>query len=127
LKHATVADTTFYTASISINGCGFSINDTVIANTLPKPLRVFNTTQCGGGIPTIKVRDSNGFSSPVINWFASASATTPLQSGTDTTYLSPVTGTTTFYVAIQNPSTGCWSPRAAITATVTAADTFNAR
>lgn len=129
-SHSTVATTTYYADTVTISGCPFIVRDTVTTNPLPTTLMTFNATQCGGGIPNranFRVRDLNGFSNPTINWFSSATSTTPIQSGIDTAYLFPVTTTTTFWVSIQNPSTGCWSDRVSLTITVTPADTFNAR
>lgn len=127
LRHASAADTTIYRDSMNIAGCPVSAYDTLITGPRLKMLGATNSTQCGGGIPAMSVSDSNGFSSPVINWFATATSTTPLQSATNTTFLSPVTATTTLWVAVQSPSTGCWSERRSITVTVNPADTFNVR
>jgi hypothetical protein len=122
----TTSPITKYKVTVTdINGCQYNDSVSINVDTLPKRLRVFNSFQCGAGVPPIsfKVRDSNGYTSPTINWFASMAATTPLQSSTDTVYLNTVASTTTLFVSVQSPA-GCWSPRVPITLTVNTSDSI---
>ncbi len=111
-----------------VNGCQFNDSVSINVDTLPKRLRVFNSFQCGAGVPptAFKVRDSNGYTTPNIAWYASMAATTPLQIGLDTIYTSTVGSTTTMFVSVQSPA-GCWSPRVPITLTVNTSDSILAR
>lgn len=111
-----------------VNGCQFNDSVSINIDTLPKRLRVFNSFQCGAGVPptAFKVRDSNGYTTPNIAWYASLAATTPLQIGLDTIYTSTVGSTTTMFVSVQSPA-GCWSPRVPITLTVNISDSILAR
>ncbi|MFN9353264.1 MAG: GEVED domain-containing protein, partial [Chitinophagales bacterium] len=127
-KHAPLDSPTIYRDSINYFGCPVIVFDTVNANPLPKRLRVFNTFQCGAGVPpiTFKVRDSNGYTLPTIAWYSSALSTVPLQSSSDTVFTSTVASTTTMFVSVQSPA-GCWSPRVPITLTVNTSDSILGR
>jgi hypothetical protein len=122
--------TTIYTDTLNFVGCKLPITKSITVSPAPKAPRTFNATQCGPGVPPIgfKVRDSNGFTFPIIEWYANAAGGTPLQQGIDTVYLNPINATTTLYVRVQNSSgNGCWSPRSPITITVTASDSILGR
>jgi hypothetical protein len=111
-----------------VNGCQFNDSVSINVDTLPKRLRVFNSFQCGAGVPpiTFKVRDSNGYTLPTIAWYSSAVSTVPLQSSADTVFTSTVGSTTTMFVSVQSPA-GCWSPRVPITLTVNISDSILGR
>ena len=119
---------TYKVTVTDLNGCQYSDSININVDTLPKRLQVFNSFQCGAGVPptAFKVRDSNAYISPNIAWYASLAATTPLQIGLDTIYTSTVGSTTTMFVSVQSPA-GCWSPRVPITLTVNISDSILAR
>lgn len=121
--------TTLFIDTLNFVGCKLPITKSITVNPAPRRLQTFNATQCGAGIPpaSFRVRDSNGYTFPVIQWFAAAAGGSPLQTGLDTVYLSAIGSTSTLWVSIQNPTTGCWSPRAPITLTVTASDSIVGR
>jgi hypothetical protein len=121
--------TTIYTDTLTFVGCKLPISKSITVNPSPRSLRTFNATQCGPGVPPVsfKVRDSNGYTFPVIEWYANSVGGSPLQQGIDTIYLNPINTTTTLWVRIQNPGSGCWSARAPITLTITASDSILAR
>ncbi|MBL7790296.1 MAG: T9SS type A sorting domain-containing protein [Chitinophagales bacterium] len=121
--------TTLFIDTLNFVGCRLPITKSITVNPAPRRLQTFNATQCGAGIPptSFRVRDSNGYTFPVIQWFAAAAGGSPLQTGLDTIYLNAVGATSTLWVSIQNPSSGCWSPRAPITLTVTASDSIVGR
>jgi DNA mismatch repair protein MutH len=121
--------TTIFTDTLNFVGCKLPITKSITVNPAPRGLRTFNATQCGPGIPptSFRVRDSNAYTFPVIEWYASAVGGSPLQQGLDTIYLNPVNATTTLFVRVQNPGTGCWSARSPITLTVTASDSILGR
>ena len=70
-----------------------------------------NSSQCGIGVPLAQVSGGSAY-----NWYASATSTTALQTGTLTTYATSINTTTTFYVSVNNGI--CLSPRTAVTTTV---------
>jgi hypothetical protein len=121
--------TTIFTDTLNFVGCKLPITKSITVNPSPRGLRTFGATQCGPGIPptSFRVRDSNAYTFPVIEWYASAVGGSPLQQGLDTIYLNPVNATTTLFVRVQNPGTGCWSARSPITLTVTASDSILGR
>ncbi|MCE2963903.1 MAG: GEVED domain-containing protein [Chitinophagales bacterium] len=121
--------TTIYTDTLDFVGCKLAITKSITVNPAPRGLRTFNATQCGPGVPPVsfRVRDSNAYTFPVIEWYAAAAGGSPLQQGIDTIYLNPINTTTTLFVRIQNPTSGCWSARSPITLTVTASDSIVGR
>lgn len=122
--------TTTYTATATnaTTGCASnSLPITVTANPLPTAPTATNSVQCGTLVPTASVSDTNTFASPAIyNWYATNTSTTPLQSSTSATFTSLVNTTTTFYVAVANPTTGCESARVPVTVTVNIPDLLSA-
>ncbi len=121
--------TTIFRDTLNFVGCKLAVTKSITVNPAPRGLRTFNATQCGPGIPptSFRVRDSNAYTFPVIEWYANAIGGSPLQQGLDTVYLNPVNATTTLFVRVQNPGTGCWSARSPITLTVTASDSILGR
>jgi hypothetical protein len=134
---ATVPVTKYYVTVADNNGCTVNDSVSINVNSLPTAPGANNSTQCGGGVPTCTVTDPNSFANPLINWFGSPTATVPLQSDYFSAggngYKLPVTQgpgasiVRSFWVSIQNPTTGCWSPRTQVNVTVNSADTFNLR
>ncbi|OYU80393.1 MAG: hypothetical protein CFE23_09040, partial [Flavobacterium sp. BFFFF1] len=115
---------TVYTVTATNPTTLCSIDTTVSVTVNAKPLSVTSTgsSQCGVGVPTAAVVDPNGFTSPTIKWYADNVTTTALQSGTSTTYLTSIAATTTFYVSVTNPVTGCESDRTAVIVNVITPD-----
>ena len=122
--------TTTYTATATnaTTGCASSsLPITVTANPLPTAPTATNSVQCGTIVPTASVSDTNTFASAAIyNWYATATSTPPLQSSTSATFTTLVNTTTTFYVAVANPTTGCESTRVPVTVTVNVPDLLSA-
>ncbi len=109
--------TTTYTLTVTDN-CGGSTNSsvTVTVDSMQVPLAT-NSSQCGIGIPTASVA-TGGTGSGIYSWYTAATGGTLLQTGISTTYLSPISGTTNFYVSELGLS-GCASLRTLVVATVT--------
>lgn len=120
--------TTTYTVTATnpTTGCSASQNVVVTANPLPTAPTATNSTQCGTQVPTASVADPNAFTTPTFKWYAAATGGTALQSSTSTTYTTALATTTTFYVSVINPTTGCESTRTAVTVTVNTPDTISA-
>ncbi len=113
------------TATNSTTGCSSTANTTsVTINSAPLAPTVTNSSQCGSQVPTASVADPNGYTSPIFKWYAANVGGVALQATTSTIYTTIVTGTTTFYVSVTNPTTGCESSRSAITITVTPSPAF---
>ena len=123
---ATVSPTTTTTYTVSgydaITGCTKTQSQVITVNPAPVAPVATNSTQCGIHIPAASVADaaSNGFTTPTFKWYAAATGGTPLQAGINTTYGTAISTTTTFYVTVTNPTTGCESLRTPVTVEVTA-------
>ncbi|AWI24595.1 Ig-like domain-containing protein [Flavobacterium pallidum] len=107
-----------YTFTANYSGCPVSASTPVTVNPAPTSLTGTNSSQCGLDIPTASVSDPNGFATPIIKWYATNVATTPLQATTSHTYGTAISTTTTFYVSVVNPTSGCESARIPVTVTV---------
>jgi gliding motility-associated-like protein len=118
--------TTYTVTATSAAGCNAS--QTIPVTVIAKPLSpvAVPSSQCGTQQPTASVTDPNNFSSPIINWYASNTAATPLQSSFLNTFTNNVSATTTFYVSIVNPITNCESSRTPVLVTVTIPDLISA-
>lgn len=119
----TLTSTRYYKAVITNGNCTPASTSgvvTVTVNPIPTAPTANNSTQYGSQVPTASVADPNGFITPTFTWYADNSTTTELQSGTSNTYLTSVSATTTFYVSVTNPITGCKSTRTSVTVTVSA-------
>lgn len=118
--------TTYTVTATSAAGC--SASQTIPVTVIAKPLSpvAVPSTQCGTQQPTASVTDPNNFSFPIINWYASNTAATPLQSSILNTYTNDVSATTTFYVSLVNPITNCESSRTPVLVTVTIPDLISA-
>jgi len=106
---------TSYTCTVTgTNGCSTtSAPVTVGTFALPAAPVGTSSTQCGTAIPTASV--STGGANGTFNWYAAETGGSVLFSGTNIT--TPVSATTTYYVAESNGQ--CESPRTAVTVTVT--------
>ena len=113
------------TATNSVTGCiGTATTNTVsIQPAILAPTTV-NGAHCGLQATAAAATDVNGFTAPIFNWYATATSVTPLQSSTANTYTTPIATTTTFYVSVTNPISGCETGRTAVTETVTPAAPF---
>jgi hypothetical protein len=118
--------TTTYTGTATVNGCPITATTTVTVNPLPTAPTATNSTQCGTQIPSASVADTNAFTTPTFKWYDAATAGTVVQSSTSTTFTSSISATTTFYVAVVHPTTGCESPRTAVTVSVSTPDAITA-
>lgn len=120
--------TTLYTADITAQGCVFSPSPTVLVtvNPLPASVTASNSVQCGAQVPTASVSSNTGATTPTFNWYTLSTGGVIAQSSTSTTFTSVIPTDTVFYVSEVDGSTGCESPRTAISITVTAADNIMA-
>ena len=116
--------TTTYTATIISAGCTVapSPSTTVTVNPLPSAPTALNSTQCGTQIPAASVTSTTGATTPTFKWYDAATGGNVMQTSASTTYTSNISTTTTFYVSEVNGTTGCESPRVAVTVTVATAD-----
>jgi hypothetical protein len=92
---------------------------TIAVTPLPSAPTTTNSSQCGIAVPAAAVAGGSGY-----NWYATATSTTVLQSGTSATYTTSIGTTTTFYVSVL--AGVCEGPRAAVTASVTLPDAVTA-
>jgi hypothetical protein len=111
------ASTNYTLTSTDAFGCSVvSAPVTVSVTPLPSAPIVANTTQCGLGVSS-----SNVIGGASYNWYATATSTAVLQSGTSSTYTTAIGATTSFYVTSVNGT--CEStPRAEVTTTVSIPD-----
>lgn len=114
---AVTAATRVYTVNVynPVSTCSNTGTVGVVVNTIPATPVVSNSVQCGFGLPTASVTGGTAY-----NWFTTPTATTAVQTGTNTTFTNPISASTTWYVS--SASTLCQSTRAAVTQSVTAAD-----
>ncbi|WP_181248541.1 GEVED domain-containing protein [Flavobacterium magnum] len=120
--------TTTYTVTATNPLTGCSNTDSILINVNPIPIAPtgVDSSQCGNQVPTASVSDNNAFTTPTFKWYADNVTTTALQSSTSTTYTTAINATTTFYVSVVNPGTGCESSRTPVTITVSNADAIMA-
>lgn len=110
------SNTTYSIVATDANGCTVTSTPVTLSITpLPAAPTATNSTQCGVGVPTAQVGGGTSY-----NWYATATSTTVLQSGASTSYTTPISSTTTFYVS--SVSGSCQSPRTAVSTTVTLPD-----
>lgn len=117
----TLTATRYYRAIITNGNCATTATSnvvTVTVNSLPNAPTATNSTQYTTQIPTASVADVNGFITPTFTWYADTTTSTALQTSTSNTYQTAVSSTTTFYVTVTNPTTGCSSSRTPVTVTV---------
>lgn len=83
-----------------------------------RPPTAVSASRCGSGTVTLVARGLAG--NAIYRWFATATSTTPLLSGSDSTFVTPVlSDNRTYWVAID--SAGSLTSRVPVTATITAA------
>ena len=119
--------TTTYSGTATVNNCPITESTTVTVNPLPTAptttaISSNPAIQCGAGLSSASVADPNNFTAPIFNWYATNSATTPLQSTASIDFDSPVSASTILYVSVVNPTTNCESARTAVYITVNNAD-----
>ncbi|MFT3911051.1 MAG: proprotein convertase P-domain-containing protein [Ferruginibacter sp.] len=123
---ASPSTTTTYTATATnAAACTLTNTITVTVNPLPPaPAASNGTDQCGTGLSDMSV-SSNNITDPQVppffKWYDAPSGGVLKQSGTSTTYTTPITATTTFYVA-EVSANGCEGPRSPVTTIVSTAD-----
>ena len=99
---------------------------TPTVNPLPTAPTGTPSSQCGAGAPSASVADNNGYTTPTFKWYSASTGGTLLQNSTSVTYTTSISTTTTFYVAVVNPTTSCESARTAVVVTVTQPDAISA-
>ncbi|GAB4094503.1 Ig-like domain-containing protein [Flaviaesturariibacter terrae] len=114
------------TATNSTTGCSSSATVNVTVNATPATPTATNSNQCGLAVPTASVASNSGLATPTFNWYAAPTGGTAVQTGTQTTYQTAISTTTTFYVSEVNTATGCESSRVPVTITVAAPDPVTA-
>jgi PKD-like domain/Ig-like domain CHU_C associated/GEVED domain/Secretion system C-terminal sorting domain len=125
-----VNPTTTTTYTISANdpaaspSCVSKTVVTVSVNPAPSAPTSSNSpsVQCGTQVPTVAVTDPNSFTTPTFKWYSASTGGSLLQSSTATTYTTAVSASTSFYVSVTNPSTGCESARTQVDVTVNTPD-----
>lgn len=108
------------------NGCViYTAPVSVTTSDIPAAPSATASTQCGTGIPGIKV--SGAAAGTGYNWYLAATGGSPIQSGTvDSLSSYSISATTTFYVSTQLTSSPyCESPRTAVVATVNLPDAIS--
>ncbi|MFM8917404.1 MAG: beta strand repeat-containing protein, partial [Bacteroidota bacterium] len=116
LSTAVNANTTFTVTASTVAGCTVSSSVAVTAIALPTAPTATNSVQCGPGVPTASVASNTGLATPQFRWYAAATGGTALQSGTNTTYGTSISTTTTLYVSEFDGT--CESARTPVTITV---------
>ncbi len=107
-----------YIGTLSDGVCSYT--DTVNVSwftTLPAPVGV-DSTHCGNQVPLCYINSVPG--ATAYRWYTTPTGGTPVQNTIDTTLLSAISTTTTFYVAAFDGV--CDGPRVAVTETVTTPD-----
>jgi hypothetical protein len=108
--------TTYSIIATDANGCSVTSSPvTVTVVPVPTIPTVTNTSQCGVAASNSSVGGGTSY-----NWYSTATSTTVLQSGATSTYTTPISTTSTFYVVSDNGV--CLSPRAAVTTSVSLPD-----
>ncbi len=112
--------TTYYRVLVANGVCPAASTQsvTIIVNATPNPPNTTSSGHCVYAYPSASVSDANGFSSPTFKWYSASSNGTLLQSSTATTYSNLITATTTYYVSVIHPVSGCESSRSSVTDTV---------
>ncbi|MCR4681661.1 MAG: T9SS type A sorting domain-containing protein [Bacteroidales bacterium] len=104
-----------YTVTIpNAAGCDSTITLTVIVNPQPGVATMTPQSRCGEGVVILSA--TSGQNANTCYWYADETTTDTLHSGF--AYQPTISGTTTYYVASVNTTTGCMSARTAVTATV---------
>ncbi|MBS1741980.1 MAG: T9SS type A sorting domain-containing protein [Bacteroidetes bacterium] len=113
------------TATDPVSSCSSTATVTVTVNPLPPaPSGVNGTDQCGTALTDASVSSNNTVdpqSPPYFNWYDAPVGGTLLQSGTSTTYTTPISTSTTFYVS-EVSSNGCEGLRVEVSTIVSEPD-----
>ncbi|MFT3911086.1 MAG: GEVED domain-containing protein [Ferruginibacter sp.] len=121
------AVTTTYTVTATnpTTTCSTTATVTVTVNPLPPaPSAADGTGQCGTGFSDMSVSSNNVTdpqAPPFFKWYDAPSGGVLKQSGTSTTYTTPISATTTLYVS-EVSANGCEGPRVMITSEVSSPD-----
>ena len=107
------------TGTDPLTTCSNTAAVTVTVNPIPSVPVATNATQCGYAVSTASVSGGTNY-----KWYATATSTTVLQSGSSATYTTAIGSTTTWYVSSYNAT--CESARTTVTATVTQPDAVTA-
>jgi len=108
------------TASSALTGCSNTATVDVVVNPIPTTPIATDALQCGFGVPTASVSGGTSY-----NWYATPTSTAVLQSGSSANFTTSINAATTWYVSSVSAS-GCISPRAAVTQSVTIPDALAA-
>ncbi|MFT3911085.1 MAG: T9SS type A sorting domain-containing protein [Ferruginibacter sp.] len=123
-----VTTTYTLTATNPTTTCSNTATVTVTVNPLPPaPAGSNGTDQCGTGLTDASVSSNNVTdpqAPPFFKWYFVPTGGTAQQSSTSTTFTTPITGTTDFYVS-EVSANGCEGPRVHISTVVSTADPIN--
>jgi hypothetical protein len=128
----TPATTTIYTVTgtdPSTSCTSTPVTVTLTVNPLPPAPSANNgTDQCGTGLSDMSVSSNNVTdpqAPPFFKWYSASTGGTLLQSGTSTTYTTPISVSADFWVSEVSVN-GCEGPRSEITSVVSEADLITA-
>ena len=114
--------TTYSVTTTNAVGCSATGSVTVTPHELPAtPSPLNGTGQCGTALSDASVSSNSGEPTPTFNWYQVPTGGSPVQTGTSTTYLMPISTTTTFYVS-EISSFGCEGSRATVSTEVSDPD-----
>ncbi|MFT3911050.1 MAG: choice-of-anchor J domain-containing protein [Ferruginibacter sp.] len=119
------ANTTYTVTASNTLGCSATASVSVTTNPLPPaPAGSNGTDQCGTGLTDASV-SSNNITDPQVppffKWYLVPTGGTAVQSSTSTTYTTPISATTDFYVS-ELSNNGCEGPRVHISTVVSSPD-----
>ena len=113
------------TATSQATGCQNTANVTVTVNQLPPAPTNNDGNHCGDMMPLASVSTNSGAVTPFFRWYDAPTGGNLVQSGTETTFQSPVSTTTVWYVS-EVSEEGCEGPRVTLTESVVEADPITA-
>ncbi|HML59140.1 MAG TPA: hypothetical protein PKA85_12275, partial [Ferruginibacter sp.] len=115
------ATETYTVSATDANGCVNTETVEVTVNELPDAPIGLDSEHCGTLVPTAEVTTGGANGSGVFNWYDAPTGGNLLQTGTDATYLTAISQSTTFYVS-ETGTNGCESERTPVNVTVIEAD-----
>ncbi|HRO18525.1 MAG TPA: hypothetical protein PLU07_10060, partial [Ferruginibacter sp.] len=115
------ATETYTVSATDANGCVATEDVEVTVNELPDAPIGTDSEHCGTLVPTAIVSTGGVNGNGVFNWYDAPTGGNLLQTGTDISYLTPISTTTTFYVS-ETGTNGCESERTPVNVTVIEAD-----
>ncbi|HRO97591.1 MAG TPA: hypothetical protein PLY79_11055, partial [Ferruginibacter sp.] len=115
------ATETYTVSATDANGCVNTTTVEVTVNELPDAPIGLDSEHCGTLVPTAEVTTGGANGSGVFNWYDAPTGGNLLQTGTDATYLTAISQSTTFYVS-ETGTNGCESERTPVNVTVIEAD-----